>query len=80
MVDQEMVDYFLEVLPPAYWSSSIVQMGEPYDHAEEGATYATLQRTPEGWAYAGHCYRGKTEHIIGYSEMVRLSPRRKGTV
>jgi hypothetical protein len=59
LVDDEMYDYFLEVLPPAYWSSRILQIGEPVSHGEWGATYATLRRTANGWMYAGNCYRGQ---------------------
>lgn len=63
VVDEEMYNYFIDVLPPAYCSGTIVQMGEPYSHKEFGATYATLKHTSNGWAYCGHCYRGKTENI-----------------
>lgn len=32
LVDQEMVDYFINVLPPAYMSGSLIQMGHrPHD-------------------------------------------------
>lgn len=61
VVDQEFVDYFLNVLPPVCWSNFIIQMGEPYSHDEEGyPTYATLKNTLNGWVYAGHCRRGET--------------------
>ncbi|MBP2657188.1 MAG: hypothetical protein H6Q69_220 [Firmicutes bacterium] len=47
-VDQEMVDYFINVLPPACMNGECVQIGEPYSHRydENGkweATYPTLK-------------------------------------
>lgn len=61
LVDEEMVDYFIDVLPPACMNGRCIQMGEPYDHVNGRPTFATLKKTPEGWAYAGHCFRGETE-------------------
>jgi len=65
LVDKEMVNYFVETLPPACNRSDLIQIGEPYSHKEDPedgkwkGTYATLCKTPEGWRYAGHCFRGK---------------------
>jgi hypothetical protein len=60
VVDAEMEMYFLEVLPPACMTASVIQIGEPYSHRDGRATYSTLKCTPDGWAYAGHCFRGDT--------------------
>ncbi|MEI7028437.1 hypothetical protein [Paenibacillus sp. y28] len=62
LVDEEFVNYFLNELPPAYWTGSIIQIGEPHSHVGGRATFDTLKKTPEGWRYAGHCYIGDTEH------------------
>lgn len=59
LVDEGITDHFLNVLPPATWTGSLIQMGEPYSHVGGKATFATLKKTPEGWVYAGHCYRGE---------------------
>ncbi|WP_336775384.1 hypothetical protein [Paenibacillus sp. MMO-58] len=59
LVDEEMVNHFLNELPPTTWTSSLIQMGEPYSHVGGKATYATLKKTSDGWAYAGHCHRGE---------------------
>ena len=64
LVDQEFVDYFLNVLPPVCWTREIIQMGEPYSHVAGRATYSTLKKTPDGWEYAGNCYRGQTENMV----------------
>lgn len=58
VVDEEMVDHFIGVLPPACYTSSVVQMGEPYSHHKGRQTYHTLKNTPDGWIYAGDCYMG----------------------
>jgi hypothetical protein len=64
-VDEELADYFLGVLPPAFYNNSIIQIGEPYDHVNGRPTYSTIARivgvTSAGpWKYAGHCYCGQT--------------------
>lgn len=62
VVDMEMVDHFINVLPPAYMSSRLVQMGEPYSHVNGKATYPTLERMDGGWTYRGNCHRGDTHN------------------
>lgn len=64
IVDEDMVDYFINVLPPACMSGGVVQIGEPSNHVEGKATYETLKKTSEGWVYAGTCHRRETEHKI----------------
>lgn len=54
LVDDEMVDYFIEVLPPACMSPQCLQIGEPFDYDEHGCLmFSTLICTAEGWQYAG---------------------------
>lgn len=60
LVDEEIADYFIEVLPPATWRADLIQMGEPHSHVGGRATYPTLQRTADGWKYIGNCHRGLT--------------------
>ena len=66
-VDQEIVDYFRDVLPPKSMSSNYLQVGEPYSHVldQEGryrATYNTFTKSAPGvWLYRGHCIAGETE-------------------
>jgi hypothetical protein len=60
LVDDEMFDYFLGVLPPEFYSSTILQIGEPSNHVGGRPTFQTLKRTPAGWAYRGTCFRGET--------------------
>lgn len=71
LVDEEMVDYFISVMPPATMNGECVQMGEAYSHIKGRATYATLSRTRQEalsnkpWKYAGNCYRGETQQPMG---------------
>ena len=58
-VDQEMADYFINVMPPATLTSSLIQVGEPSSHVGGRPTFATLNRTGEGWVYAGDCFKGE---------------------
>lgn len=72
LVDEDMFNYFLNVLPPATLTHNIIQIGEAYDHYEGQPTYITLKRTPEGWEYAGHCLRGQVENKVGFFEALQI--------
>ena len=62
---ENMVNDFMDMLPPACWRSDCAQIGEPSSHRidENGngkATYATFKRIAEGiWEYCGDCFRGE---------------------
>ncbi len=58
-VDQEMADYFLNVLPPATMLSALIQIGEPYSHVKGRATFSTIRKVDGTWVYCGHCWRGQ---------------------
>ncbi|WP_240416624.1 hypothetical protein [Paenibacillus periandrae] len=64
LVDDEMVNYFSNIVPPATLKSSIIQIGSIDDHIEGRATYATLRKSDDGWIFAGYCYRGCTDNVI----------------
>lgn len=69
-VDQKIVDYFRDVLPPRSMGIGYLQVGEPYNHTpdQEGryrATYNTFTFTgeaPNVWKYCGHCFAGEMKH------------------
>ncbi len=67
-VDQEIIDYFRDVLPPRSMGPGYLQVGEPYSHvpAQDGKyrpTYNTFIDEARGiWKYCGHCFAGETEH------------------
>ena len=62
---EDMVNDFMDMLPPVCWRSDCAQIGEPSSHRidENGngkATYATFKRIAEGvWEYCGDCFRGE---------------------
>ena len=59
VVDEEMADYFINVLPPVSMSGHLIQIGEPVNDVAGRPTYATLRRDSTGqWVYAGNCHRG----------------------
>ena len=73
LVNAEIAEYFLDVLPPACYSSRFVQCGEPYSHAIDTdgkvkETYATFKAVKGTLSdidsigeYCGHCFKGKKE-------------------
>jgi hypothetical protein len=65
-VDEAMMYYFLEVLPPACYRANLIQIGEPYSHVGGRATFSTIYK-PLGasqWLYAGHCHRGEWSEAV----------------
>lgn len=63
LVDEEVYNYFLNVLPPRGMGRGYLQVGEPYSSAfdpEFGKwrqTYSTFRRVQKGvWMYLGHCF------------------------
>jgi hypothetical protein len=53
-VDESIFDYFLCVLPPVTWTKDCLQMGEPYNHNEQGKPqYLTLEKVGDNWTYTG---------------------------
>lgn len=67
-VDDKWVEDVRDALPPAYCTSEIVQLGEPYTSAlnletgEYESIYATYRKITDGiWEYCGHHFKGKTE-------------------
>ena len=65
LVEVEIVEEFLNCLPPVVNWSHLMQCGEPHSHEpdpETGrwrATYATFHRTEDGWVYCGNCFAGE---------------------
>jgi hypothetical protein len=60
VIDEEMFDYWLNVLPPLSWSKDYLQSSEPYSHTKEGkATYETFSKELGHWVYLGHCTKGE---------------------
>lgn len=67
-VDDKWVNNVRDILPPAYCTSEIVQLGEPYSfelNQETGkyeSIYATYRKITDGiWEYCGHHFKGRIE-------------------
>ena len=74
-VDQEVADYFLDIIPPKIMTKEYFQVGEPHSYAIDprtmkGAeTYSTFIRCgKEIWEYAGNCYENTTTDIGVYKK------------
>ena len=68
-VEPAFADWALNLLPPTFWSSTVVQIGEPYDHVDRRPTFGTFYREGGMWFFAGYCHRGKI------AEPYQLAPR-----
>lgn len=61
-VTEELVDYFMDLLPPAYMGYGMLQVGEPYSHENDPdtgkwrATYTTFVKSEGKWRYVGECF------------------------
>ena len=68
-VTEDIVDYYMNILPPVSMSYGYLQAGEAYSHEEDDkgrfrATYTTFHRTnTEGqWIFDGYCFMRETEN------------------
>lgn len=65
-VDTQIIDYFVNVVPPASLQAGYVQMGEAQSFREDEngnwrATYLTFSQNERGWwIYNGPCFKGET--------------------
>lgn len=69
-VDEAMVDYSLNVLPPRNYSHGYLQVGEPIGSCQDAdgkwkETYVTFEKEGGTWYYRGCCFAGGTEHKTG---------------
>lgn len=79
-VDEEMVEYFVDSVPPTLLRSSCTQAGEAHnDELDERTgkhrdTYTTFHKVGKGqWAFDGYCFYG--ENINRCSRKSRLEER-----
>ena len=67
-VAEDVVDYYVNLLPPTTFSRKLVQAGEAHDTLPEsndpGArwhnTYMTFALKNGSWVYVGNCFKGET--------------------
>lgn len=69
IVEQRIVDYFINSLPPIYFGENFVQAGGAFDHRldkEDNLVkpiYTTFEKENGNWVYKGNCFRGKNEDM-----------------
>lgn len=65
-VDIEFQAHFYECVPPITFTSTLIQMGEPHDHAGFAgrARFHTIQRSGLLWVYTGIQERGYHVEIV----------------
>ena len=67
LVEENVIDDFLNMLPPACMRSNCFQMGEPHsirvdENGEERTTFATFKKIAEDiWEFCGDCFRGENQ-------------------
>lgn len=70
MVDEEMVENFVNAVPPVLMYSTCAQAGEPFTHERDEAgryrpTYATFHRAESGlWQFDGYCFEGENKNRV----------------
>ena len=65
LVEEKVVENFMNLLPPVSMTRECSQLGEPYNHIEDEngkfkPVYATFKRLKQDvWIYCGYCFRGQ---------------------
>lgn len=62
IVDNAMVEYFINVLPPVTMNKNMIQMGETYSYVDGKKIYSTLIKKQDKWIFAGYCHRGQVKN------------------
>lgn len=65
VVSEDVVDHFMNVMPPRAMSYGYLQVGEPYSHIYDldrrlRPTFATFAKCDGVWRYYGHCFAYET--------------------
>lgn len=66
-VSEDIIEEFVNCLPPTTLRGDLVQVGEPYSYCYDpederwSATYTTFEKKDGKWVYCGKCFAGKNE-------------------
>lgn len=65
IVSEDLVDNFMNVLPPRAMSYGYLQVGEPYNHIFDidgrlRPTFMTFAKCDARWRYCGNCFSWET--------------------
>ncbi len=63
-VDEDIIDYFIGLLPPRTLTMTFVQVGEPYSYKKDKNkhyrnTYSTFIKRKNQWYFCGNCFAGR---------------------
>lgn len=67
LVSEDIIEEFVNCLPPTTLHSDLVQVGEPYSYCYDPEaerwreTYTTFAKSDAGWIYCGKCFSGQIE-------------------
>lgn len=74
IVGQDVVEYFVNALPPITFRDDFIQAGEPYSNQIDPedkkfkATYITFEKGEDNWIYKGNCFKDKNYDITYENE------------
>lgn len=64
-IDEELYYYFLEVLPPTFYSNGVFQPDEPYSHnSKNEPLFNTFQQKGDRYFYMGHLPTNEAKELI----------------
>lgn len=63
LVDEEMYNYFLNILPPLVLDKYYLQVGGACDYVSGNYTYVTFIFENGNWIYKGECHKNQATHL-----------------
>ncbi|MBQ8331100.1 MAG: hypothetical protein IJX94_01205 [Clostridia bacterium] len=69
-VAEDVVDYFMDIVPPVVLRKNLLQVGEAHNYEfdpEKGkmrSTFATFYKAEGEWKFAGYCFLGETKNRV----------------
>ena len=65
IVEESLVDYFMNIMPPRAIGKNYLQVGEPYSHSYDidhrlRTIYMTFAKCDGQWRYYGNCFAWET--------------------
>lgn len=63
IVDKEMYEHFLNIIPPLVYTDRLLQVGEACDFIGGKNTYTTFELVSGNWIYRGECHKNCTVNL-----------------
>ena len=86
IVDQNMVNYFLDLLPPLIFGEHYIQVGGAYNDILDKEdnlikpTYMTFDKEDGNWIYKGNCFKGKNIDMSYMNDQINDSKYKSGYI